>query len=66
MSNKDQQLETLYRDHEILRQRHERLRGYVEDLVVQLKSYEIKMYFVLLTGFAIGVALSAFVYAVFL
>lgn len=64
MSN--DQLEILQRNYDNLTKRHERLRGYVEDLVVQLKSYEIKMYFVLLTGFAIGVALSAFVYAVFL
>ena len=66
MDNTKDQMEILQRDYENLSKRHERLRGYVEDLVIQLKSYEIKMYFVLLIGFAIGVALSAFVYAVFL
>ena len=66
MDNTKDQMEILQRDYDNLLKRHERLRGYVEDLVIQLKSYEIKMYFVLLIGFAIGVALSAFVYAVFL
>lgn len=65
MSSKDV-FEILQRDYENLIKRHERLRGYVEDLVNDGKAARVRANFACLVSFAIGVAVSSLVYGVFL
>ena len=65
MSSKDV-FEILQRDYENLIKRHERLRGYVEDLVNDGKAARVKANFACLVSFVVGVAAASFVYAVFL
>lgn len=64
MSNDE--LEILQRNYDNLSKRHERLRGYVEDLVNDGKAARVKANFACLVSFAIGVAVSSLVYGVFL
>ena len=68
--NTQDQLEILQRDYDGLLDRHTRLRQHMIDTVKDVEEierlYRIRMQMFGLVMFAIGVALSAFVYAVFL
>lgn len=64
MSNDE--LEILQRNYDNLSKRHERLRGYVEDMVNDAKAAEIRTNIACLVSFVVGVAAASFVYVVFL
>lgn len=59
-------LEVVQRDYDLLKQRHERLRGYIEDMLNDAKRAEVRTNIACLVSFAVGVAVASFVYAVFL
>jgi len=68
--NTQDQLEILQRDYDALLDRHTRLRQHMIDTVKDVEEidrlYRIRMQMFGLVMFAIGIGLSAFVYAVFL